>query len=547
MNPGALSAAERSSDEASRVSYWAVVAGQLQKNGGAMAAWRVIQALLLVAIAAPFLAMNVPILWSEGGGISTPIVDSLFDRFLYPGGVDVFFNLWLVVGPLWWLVGRGLADLRGLRRSGARSFLLGRSPVASAALVAGALLVAFGVPLAGSARGSAALIGWTALLLALPWAGRVSLAVAGALLCASGTPTLGCLLLALVLPDVTATAVLLLVLWGALRGASAVTDVLLAGLPGAVAIGLARLGRPGMRARVRWIAVAACAGGILVAFSMLQGAWRETRSLVDWRSRADALAASGRGWAVFPPSPFHPDNVGETGSVSIGRSLDVPHGENLLGCDANGRDVAARMLFGTRISMTIGLVAVSIFIAIGTILGSLAGYYVGKVDILVSRLIEVMICFPTLFLLLTIIAVFDSRSIFLIMGSIGLVGWPGVSRLVRAEFLRQRNLDYVTAARAQGIPERRIIFSHVLPNCMGPVLVSATLGVASAILAESGLAFLGLGDPTTASWGQMLTSGRDTHMWHLILVPGFAIFLVVTVFNLLGEGLRDALDPKLRR
>jgi peptide/nickel transport system permease protein len=158
-----------------------------------------------------------------------------------------------------------------------------------------------------------------------------------------------------------------------------------------------------------------------------------------------------------------------------------------------------------------------------------------------------MICFPTLFLLLTIIAVFDTRSIFLIMAAIGLVGWPGVSRLVRGEFLRQRGLDYVVAAKAQGIRERRIIFRHVLPNCLGPVLVSATFGIASAILVESSLAFLGLGDTNVASWGQMLSSGRDSMMWHLILAPGFAIFFVVTIFNLVGEGLRDALDPKLRR
>ena len=133
------------------------------------------------------------------------------------------------------------------------------------------------------------------------------------------------------------------------------------------------------------------------------------------------------------------------------------------------------------------------------------------------------------------------------MFAIGFVGWPGVSRLVRGEFLRQRNLDYVVAAKSMGIPERKIIFGHVLPNCIGPVLVSATFGVASAILTESGIAFLGLGDPNAASWGEMLTKGRESMQWHLILAPGFAIFFVVTVFNLLGEGLRDALDPKLRR
>jgi peptide/nickel transport system permease protein len=180
------------------------------------------------------------------------------------------------------------------------------------------------------------------------------------------------------------------------------------------------------------------------------------------------------------------------------------------------------------------------------VLGSLAGYYGGKTDLLIMRLVEVMICFPTLFLILTIIAVFG-RSIFLIMAAIGFVGWPNVARLVRAEFLRQRSLDYVTAALAQGIPQRRVIFRHVLPNCLGPVLVSATFGIAGAILIESSLAFLGLGDPMAVSWGEMLTKGRISQEWHLILAPGMAIFFVVLVFNLLGEGLRDALDPKLRR
>jgi peptide/nickel transport system permease protein len=251
--------------------------------------------------------------------------------------------------------------------------------------------------------------------------------------------------------------------------------------------------------------------------------------------------------AVFPPVHFHPDNVGELGGAPASRSLKRPDGDNLLGCDLNGRDVAARLLYGTRISLTIGLVAVAIYVTIGVILGSLAGYYRGRVDLWISRLVEVMICFPTMFLLLTIVAIFESRSIFLIMAAIGLVGWPGVTRLVRGEFLRQSSLDYVTAAKALGLPERRVIFGHLLPNCVGPVLVSATFGIAGAILTESGLAFLGLGDTTAASWGQMLNSGRSEGQWHLIVAPGFAIFFVVTVFNLLGEGLRDALDPKLRR
>ncbi len=455
-------------------SYWSVVAHQLRKNRVAMFALFCVKVLLLLAICAPVLAFNVPFVLKASSAWSAPFLDRLFDRFVFPGGVDVFFNLILLVLPLWW----GAARIgRGLR------------PAAEAQRGLG-FFVALGV--------SALAVGY--------------------------------------------------LLFGALTGAGLVTR--LAGavvVPGALVQALAssraRTTRGTALARSRWV----CVLLYLVGFGLLMGPWRDTSPLIDYRAKVRTLEAAGDGFGLFPVIPFHPDNVGELGGSTTGRSLKKPDGENLLGCDLNGRDVVARLLFGTRISMTIGLVAVSIFIAIGVLLGSLAGYYQGKVDLAIMRLVEVMICFPTLFLLLTIIAIFESRSIFLIMGVIGLVGWPGVSRLVRGEFLRQRNLDYVTAAKSQGIPERLIIFGHVLPNCMGPVLVSATFGIASSILTESSLAFLGLGDSTAASWGQMLNAGRSEGQWHLIFAPGLAIFFVVTTFNLLGEGLRDALDPKLRR
>ncbi|MGH7162333.1 MAG: ABC transporter permease [Planctomycetota bacterium] len=196
--------------------------------------------------------------------------------------------------------------------------------------------------------------------------------------------------------------------------------------------------------------------------------------------------------------------------------------------------------------MTIGVIAVAIYVTIGIALGSLAGYFGGRVDILVSRFIEVMISFPLIFLILTIVAVFDTRTIFLVMAAIGVTAWPSVARLVRGEFLVQRNLEYVLAAEALGIPRRRIIFRHVLPNALTPVLVAATFGIASAILTESTISFLGLGDPNAASWGMLLNQGRQSNLEWLILAPGAAIFFTVTVFNLLGEGLRDALDPRLR-
>jgi peptide/nickel transport system permease protein len=168
------------------------------------------------------------------------------------------------------------------------------------------------------------------------------------------------------------------------------------------------------------------------------------------------------------------------------------------------------------------------------------------VDNLISRLIEVMITFPSLFLILTLAALIEERSIFHVMVIIGVTSWTGVARLVRAEFLRQKGLDYVQAALAMGLKSRRVIFLHILPNAISPALVSATFGIASAILIESSLSFLGVGDLSVASWGETLNTGRVEGKLWLVLAPGFAIFFVVTVFNLVGEGVRDALDPKLR-
>jgi peptide/nickel transport system permease protein len=177
--------------------------------------------------------------------------------------------------------------------------------------------------------------------------------------------------------------------------------------------------------------------------------------------------------------------------------------------------------------------------------GAVAGYFGGWVDSAVSRLIEVMIAFPSFFLILTLAALIERRSIFHVMVIIGVTSWTGVARLVRAEFLRQKNLEYVQAARALGLSAQRIIFVHILPNAIAPALVSATFGVASAILVESSLSFLGVGDASVASWGQTLNSGRIQGKLWLVLAPGAAIFFVVTVFNLVGEGIREALDPKL--
>lgn len=219
-----------------------------------------------------------------------------------------------------------------------------------------------------------------------------------------------------------------------------------------------------------------------------------------------------------------------------------------MGTDGTGRDLTTRMIWGSRISLSIGFVAVGIYIFIGIVLGALAGYFGGWVDMLISRVIEIVICFPTFFLILTVIA-FLGSSIWNIMIVIGLTGWPGVARLVRGEFLRLRSRDFVVAGTALGFGSIRIIFRHILPNALAPVLVAATFGVASAILVESSLSFLGFGVKVpTPTWGSVLSSARESYkFWWITLFPGFAIFLTVTMYNLVGEGIRDAVDPKLRQ
>ncbi|HEY3500161.1 MAG TPA: ABC transporter permease, partial [Polyangiaceae bacterium] len=303
---------------------------------------------------------------------------------------------------------------------------------------------------------------------------------------------------------------------------------------------------PELRGRVlKSLALGFLALFVLIAperFGPLENPLHVSRAVVNYRAEAAALAAEGRApTAVFPLLRY---SYRET---DPSRSLLSPSREHPLGTDTAGRDVLARMLYGTRISLTIGIVAVALYIAIGVVIGALAGYFGGWVDTLLSRVIEVMICFPSFFLILTLAALIKERSIFHVMLIIGVTSWTGVARLVRAEFLKHKSLEYAQAARALGIPVRRIIFGHILPNASAPVLVSATFGIASAILVESSLAFLGIGDTSVASWGETLNAGRlEGRLW-LILAPGIAIFFVVTVFNLVGEGLRDALDPKLRR
>jgi len=226
--------------------------------------------------------------------------------------------------------------------------------------------------------------------------------------------------------------------------------------------------------------------------------------------------------------------------------LKPPSQEHILGTDSLGRDVMSRMIWGGRVSLKVGFVAVGLATAIGLLLGSLAGYYGGWVDSLVMRFCDLMLCFPSMFLILAVIAILEP-SIWNVMVVIGLTSWMGVARLVRAEFITLKNRDFTLAARALGAGGPRIILRHLLPNAMAPILVAATLGVAGAILTESALSFLGLGvQPPAATWGAMLSDGKDylSRAWWLSFYPGLAILITVLSYNLMGEGLRDALDPR---
>jgi peptide/nickel transport system permease protein len=239
-------------------------------------------------------------------------------------------------------------------------------------------------------------------------------------------------------------------------------------------------------------------------------------------------------------SPYDPDEI------NVKAILLAPSFEHWMGTDGLGRDVLSRMLHGGRISLLVGLVAVGISTLIGIVLGALAGYYRGWVDTLIMRLVDIMLSIPSFFLILAVIA-FLTPSIINIMVVIGLTSWMGVTRLVRAEFLSLSEREFVQASRTLGAKDARLIFTHLLPNSLTPIIVSAVLGVASAVLLESGLSFLGLGvQAPQSSWGNILTDGKEyiQFAWWLSLYPGMAILITVLGYNLLGEGLRDALDPR---
>ena len=403
------------------LTYGDIVWSQFIKNRMAVLSLWVITGLVLVAIVAPMLASDRPLLWNEGEGTSSPWLSSLFDRNVYISPVDIFFNLVLVVSlPL------GLAL-------------------------------------------------WT-------WVKRLRRVVPSK-----------------------------------------------------------RARRRRIRAGLLWSTF-----GVLAVFVVLLVAptSSEYRNYTREISKATEALESGKDVAIptatFTLIPYSPRSQG-FGSV------EKPSSVHWIGTDQGTRDVGVRLIFGTRVALTVGVIAVGIYVFIGILLGSTAGFFGGRVDLVIQRMIEIMMSVPSFFVILTVVAFVDKPTIFHIMLILGLIRWTGVARLVRGEFLKLRKQEFVTAAQALGYKRRRIIFEQILPNALGPVLVAAAFGVASCILVEATLSFLGLGDLTVPSWGQTIKEGYATGAWHLILAPGFCIFLTVSALNLVGEGLRDALDPKLRQ
>ncbi len=261
-----------------------------------------------------------------------------------------------------------------------------------------------------------------------------------------------------------------------------------------------------------------------------------------WKD-AMALHPADVSWSLMPPVPWHPNRF------DAGMVKSQPNEIHRLGTDDTGRDVLARIIHGCAVAVLVGIISMGVAAFIGITFGVTAGYFGGWTDMVLSRFTEIIMCFPTFFVIIAVIS-FLEKSIFNIMLVIGLFSWPGIYRLIRGEVLKCKALDYVMAAKALGIPTRRIMFRQILPNAVAPVFVTIAFGVAGAVLTETSLSFLGFGDISMPSWGEIVSQGRQyvtSGLTYLVIWPGLTIFITLTAFNLFGQGLRDAMDPRLRR
>ena len=297
---------------------------------------------------------------------------------------------------------------------------------------------------------------------------------------------------------------------------------------------------PSIRSGVLWRQIFISVFVVLVGIILLYIFIPRRLDATDYKS----MVVSGKATnAIFAPVPYG------YGRTDLKVREQPPNLQHWLGTDDVGSDVLCRLIHGSRISLSVGFVAVGISSIIGIIIGAILGYSGGKTDFLGMRLVEIMMAVPVFFLIITIVAFFP-RSLFNIMLIIGLTTWTDDARFVRAEFFKLRRQDFVQAAVSLGLPLRSILFKHMLPNAIAPVLVNATFGIAGAIFIEAALSFLGFGvAPPTPSWGQILSLGVSTtgrFLWWLTLFPGLAIFFTVLAYNIVGEALRDAIDPRLR-
>ncbi len=291
------------------------------------------------------------------------------------------------------------------------------------------------------------------------------------------------------------------------------------------------------------------ASGVLVAVGLPSVLFISPPELTIYEQYREKQSAGHYDWVVRAPIPYSPkDYLRDEGDTGLEAPLSSEARTHWFGTEANGADVLSRMIHASRIALGIGFVATGIAMFIGIIIGGLMGYFSSWVDMLGMRLVEVFEAVPTLFLLLIFVAFFD-RNLYIMMVIIGITGWSGYARYIRAEFLRLRQQEFVQAAIACDLPLRSILFRHMLPNGVAPILVAASFGVASAILAEATLSFLGLGLVDDPSWGQMLNQAvqASTFNWWMAVFPGGAIFLTVFAYNLIGEALRDAIDPHLNK
>ena len=541
-------------------SYWQIVWRQFRRHKPAMVGLAMVSLLFLMSIFAPLLANKYPYYWhTPSEGLTFPLFRAMTNIDLILFAALALFLLIPVTRRLLartdWTFWR-LNDLRRATAVNLLLFLLFAAAMSNTSLktvdlppmreltafhigllllpvvaIIGAVMHRF---LARTLRGSlsevAGLLGW-----GLPLLLYVALAPVLMVLRPEAVPV-----------PVLATVSKTQLLWGLVAAVLALTPVTARLLRRVGVVSPARmawaLGGHGYAALLIVLLLTNCRVAPDRIFReetfVANGQTHTIRLERDYRK--EVAAGVEASW-LMPPIPYAPTDTG------VGQKYEIPNALHFLGTDRLGRSNASRIVYGARIGLAVGFIAVGISTLIGILIGGISAYFGGWVDLLLQRVVEVFICFPTFFLLLTIIALWGPK-LWYIMIAIGLTSWTGTARLIRSGVLQAKGLDYITAARASGLSSLYIILRHALPNTIAPVLVGATFGIAGAITLEATLSFLSLGDPDYPSWGLLLQHARSvaTERPQLVVVAGTIIFLAVLAYNLVGEGLRDAIDPRLK-